>query len=242
MSTPRKNILITGFEPFGTPRPATNSSWEAIKGLEGLEIPVFHGGKLSVLRVHVHRLPVEYDGVLQAVRDLHLPTEGNSPHYDFYIHVGQAKPDQCALEQFARRTGYVRADNHGKSLPDQQCPPLGGEPMPTRFESTVSVAGLAQYLRDVCQQPLVHASNDAGLYLCEFTYYVSMYYQWQHTRAQGQHLTTPEEPPSSSSVPVGNVLFIHIPPENQPMSLDQSRALILSTLQWVGQEMPTAKS
>ncbi|KAJ1927438.1 Pyroglutamyl-peptidase 1 [Tieghemiomyces parasiticus] len=220
---PVKCMLITGFEPFGEPRPPTNPSWQAVKDLQGrvLDITPLDGPPFR-LRLYVRELPVEYAAILAIIPELHRARPEGSGGYDYYLHVGQGSPGGAKVETRARRHGYHKRDNRGTLLPDGQVPDLPGVPsdIPALLTTRVDTQQLAQVLAHRMDPPFVQSSMDAGLYLCEFTYYVSMACSWTQDPTQ---------------VGPNNVLFLHIPQEGQPFSLAQSQQLVLECATWLGQ-------
>ncbi|KAJ1966984.1 hypothetical protein H4R35_006847 [Dimargaris xerosporica] len=269
---PEYHILVTGFErwltwtgkqPFGTPRPETNASWEAVRLLGDQRIAVPNpaapnGAPHCLVRLHALQLPVEYDAVLAKVPPLyHQPSGPDNQTFDFIIHVGQTRPQQLTVEQCARRSGYVKQDNAGQVIAHNECPDsllaqfgLPTQIMPSAFTPAINVPELATWLQQQHQHDhplLAQPATDAGLYLCEFTYYVSMCCSWalsQQPTASGSACLQRNCGPGASKAPLdccpeanraSRVLFIHVPPENQPLTAHQSSQVIKGTVVWLGQ-------
>ncbi|KAJ1983437.1 hypothetical protein H4R34_001271 [Dimargaris verticillata] len=271
---PEYHILVTGFEPFGTPRPKTNASWEAARLLSDQRIavpnPADPGGAPQCL-VHLHtlQLPVEYDAVLARVPPLyHQSSNLKGQTFDFIIHVGQTNPQQLTVEQCARRSGYTKKDNVEQVIAHHECPNsllahfgLPTQAMPSAFTPTIDVPKLVTWLQQRHQHDhslLAQPATDAGLYLCEFTYYVSMCCSWAMSQQSTASTSAGDNacplPPQqcsqrgpdlvASNTPLdccpkaqqaSRVLFIHVPPENQPLTAQQSSQVIRDTVVWLGQ-------
>ncbi|KAJ2910084.1 pyroglutamyl-peptidase activity protein [Coemansia aciculifera] len=182
-----KHALITGFEPFGTPRPSDNRSWQAVKQLAGERIEV---GDATVL-CHCFELPVSYSPVSELVPRLH---KGNE--YSVVIHCGAGENGVVELEQLAHRTGYVKPGNNGKGdVPvDNRVPNYS---TPEELWTLVDVNELRHALA-AKGWASVKTCQSAGRYLCEYTYYTSLA-EAQTTYAD-RHLAQPK------------TLFVHVPP------------------------------
>ncbi|KAJ2814774.1 hypothetical protein FBU31_007170 [Coemansia sp. 'formosensis'] len=182
-----KHALLTGFEPFGTPRPSDNRSWETVKQLAGELIVV---GETSVL-CHCFELPVSYNPVSEIVPRLH-----GGESYSLVIHCGAGLDGKLEIEQLAHRTGYIKPGNDGEGDV-----PVGNRvpnySTPDELWTSVDVDGLIDTLA-AKGWAHVEASQDAGRYLCEFTYYTSL------AEAQTMYPDRQLRPPKT--------LFVHVPP------------------------------
>ncbi|KAJ2821604.1 hypothetical protein IWW50_004569, partial [Coemansia erecta] len=182
-----KHALITGFEPFGTPRPSDNRSWEVVKCLDRQTI---EAGDTTVV-CHCHRLPVSYDEVSMLVPRLHLSNE-----FSIVVHCGAGAAGEIRLEKRAHRTGYVRPGNKGPTdLPPNGCVP--GYEGADELVTSIDVDGLTAQLAGQGWHN-VRASSDAGRYLCEFTFYTSL--AEGETTHPARQLTAPK------------TLFVHVHP------------------------------
>ncbi|KAJ1892181.1 pyroglutamyl-peptidase activity protein [Kickxella alabastrina] len=194
-----KYALLTGFEPFGTPRPRDNRSWETVKQLSGERI--LAGGVTVVC--HCHELPVSYGPVSELVPQLHLGEQ-----YSIVIHCGAGSPGVVKLEGVAHRDGYSKQGNGGtKDVPDSGCVP--GYSTAKKLSTPVNVDALKRTLAANGWASVV-TSQDAGRYLCEFTYYTSL--------AEG------ETSYAKRQLPVPKTLFMHIPPKMQDPYSDSELA------------------
>ncbi|KAJ2745922.1 Pyroglutamyl-peptidase 1 [Coemansia sp. BCRC 34301] len=182
-----RHALITGFEPFGKPRTSDNRSWETARQLAGELIKV---GDAAVL-CHCFELPVSYGPVSELVPRLHSDND-----YSIVIHCGAGTDGVVKIEQLAHRTGYVKPGNGGKEdVPaDNHVPRY---PTPDELCTSVDVSGLRDTL--VAKGwASVATSRDAGRYLCEYTYYVSL------AEAQTTYV--------DRRLPQPKTLFVHVPP------------------------------
>ncbi|XP_056425779.1 pyroglutamyl-peptidase 1-like protein, partial [Hyla sarda] len=135
-----------------------NSSWEAVKELAKLGL----GGSVELKILH---LPVEYSEVEKKIKWIWTELQPQ-----LSVHVGMMSSSKAiALEQCGRNKGYMEKDLSG-AHPQGGCCLLEG---PERIESAVN-------MKSVCKNiswPGVHVihSRDAGRYLCEYAYYLSLY-------------------------------------------------------------------
>ncbi|KAJ1824353.1 pyroglutamyl-peptidase activity protein [Coemansia sp. RSA 2671] len=197
-----KHALITGFEPFGKPRPSDNRSWETVRQLAGERIVV---GDETVL-CHCFELPVSYNPVSELVPRLH-----RGEKYSLVIHCGAGLSGKVEIEQLAHRTGYIKQGNSGEGdVPVGSCVP--NYSTPDILRTSVNVDGLRAALATKGWAH-VEASQDAGRYLCEFTYYTSL------AEAQTTYLGRQLSPPLT--------LFVHVPPKERDPYDDAELAEIM---------------
>ncbi|KAJ2726213.1 pyroglutamyl-peptidase activity protein [Coemansia sp. Benny D115] len=201
-----KYALLTGFEPFGTPRPKDNRSWETIKQLSGQEILL---DDETVVHLECHELPVSYSPVADALPSLHLNRE-----FSIVIHCGAGVSGSVKLETLARKKGYSRAGNQGP-LDVPECGQVPGYDTNDVLYTEVDVEELKDRLIEegwtgVC------TSADAGRYLCEFTYYISL--------AEGETTYAKRQlaPPKT--------LFVHVPPKANDPYDDKELASIVRSI------------
>jgi len=185
---PTGHILLTGFMPFGKHK--VNASWEAVK--------TFDGASFGGWKVHAQEIPVLYkDQILRvgALWDKVKP--------DLCVHVGVVHPGPLHLEKLARNREYCYPDTDG-AYPPEGCV-VDLPDAPPRLSSTVDVdAVLARLKRTGHSGVPITGSVDAGLYLCEFTYYCSLLRGGQETPA----------------------LFVHVPPAGEPYSQDDINLML----------------
>ncbi|KAJ1834740.1 hypothetical protein LPJ63_001689 [Coemansia sp. RSA 2711] len=196
------HALVTGFEPFGVPRPSDNRSWEAVKQLAGQTVET----KDATVVCHCHQLPVSYDDVLALVPPLHLGAE-----FGIVVHCGAGAPGMVRLEKRAHRTGYTRPGNKGpQDLPSGGCVP--GYGTADELATAVDVDGLCRRLGERGWRS-VQASSDAGHYLCDFTYYIS--------------LAESETTYPARQLPAPHTLFVHVHPQADDVYSDAQLAELL---------------
>ena len=121
------------------------------------------------------------------------------------IHVGVSFYDCVKIEQIGRNTGYVLPDNDGCCPGDRKCVQNGPHQLSTRVNLKSCISKIMSKQSDVH----ITDSGDAGRYLCDFIYYTSLY-----------HGDAP-------------VIFVHVPPLDQPYSVDQlamALKLIIETI------------
>lgn len=181
----KNKVIVTGFEPFG--EHTVNSSWVAVQELERL-------GLGEEIDLHVCEVPVEY----QAVQNL-LPSMWKEHQPQLVVHVGvSGLAKKVTLEQCGHNKGYKRLDNCNFCPASSCCMESG----PDCISSVLDMETVCKRVRESGIDVAVTVSKDAGRYLCDYTYYTSLYL--------GQ----------------GRSAFIHVPPLGKPYSSqDLGRAL-----------------
>jgi pyroglutamyl-peptidase len=146
-----RNILLTGFEPFGgLKRP--NPSWEGIKALDGQE---WNGYRLVC-----KELPVVWGEVLPKLE------EWNSEYQPAAIlSLGQGSPAGFTIESVALAKRGQIPDNQ-RQLPAVDR--LAGDG-PAKFTATAACDAMAKQLE--AKGYAVKVSTNAGQYLCEEALY-----------------------------------------------------------------------
>ncbi|KAG0253834.1 hypothetical protein DFQ27_007180 [Actinomortierella ambigua] len=220
-NTSKVKVVLTGFEPFR--QHATNPSWLSVRPLHNtvLDLPksVLASGEEGPRTAEIvcHELPVEYRKVPDLVPRLHetydpsAAADGVERVKTYFIHLGVGLDGSTAIETHADRVGYSHADNA------QWCPPSLTEPPvckaewandPAKLVTTVDTAALAKYLEEEkgwkCRQSL-----DAGHYLCEYTFYLSM-------AERNRRIQLGQEDGSDRVC-----LFVHLPSVGNPYTLDE---------------------
>ncbi|XP_036412327.1 pyroglutamyl-peptidase 1 [Colossoma macropomum] len=190
----KKTVIVTGFEPFG--EHAVNASWVAVQELEKL-------GLGQNVDLHVSEVPVEY----QAVQNL-LPSLWKQYHPQLVVHVGvSGMATTVTLEKCGHNHGYSRLDNCN-FYPGTECCMEGG---PDCIHSVIDMDAVCKRVNSSGLGVTVSVSKDAGRYLCEYTYYTSLY------------------------LGKGKSAFVHVPPLGKPYSAEELaqalRAVILEMLE-----------
>ncbi|KAJ7636828.1 hypothetical protein FB45DRAFT_907440 [Roridomyces roridus] len=179
------------------------------------------GPKPDSIHITAVNIPTVYTAVLETVPKLHAappvpvpeytpPTSRAPPEegYDLIVHVGVAGPGPLRAERLAHKTGYALPDY------ERQSPPLiigakgnlrgfglprYGEEFGDELFTAVDVDSFVGDLTTGPNPLPLEPSNDAGRFVCDFTYYCSL----------AESRIAKRETP---------VLFIHCPPIGQPMS------------------------
>uniref|UniRef100_A0A669D2E1 Pyroglutamyl-peptidase I n=1 Tax=Oreochromis niloticus TaxID=8128 RepID=A0A669D2E1_ORENI len=136
--------------------------------------------------LYVCEVPVEY----QAVKLL-LPSLWKGRKPQLVVHVGvSGLATTVTLEQCAHNKGYTRPDNCS-FCPYSQCCVVNG---PDCIKSILDMDTICKRVNDAGIGITVSTSEDAGRYLCDYTYYTSL------------HLGK------------GRAAFVHVPPLGRPYS------------------------
>jgi len=228
--TDKVKVVLTGFEPFG--KHVTNPSWLAVKPLHNTTIELPSPSSKAGVRHHqaakadivCQELPVEYRRVPDLVPALHIEHSKVTEDDDekkaylktYYIHVGVGRDGHTAIETQAHRTGYFAPDNAQWSPDSKDQPPVQKSAWaadPDVLTTTVDTAALADFLTTekgwICQQSL-----DAGHYLCEYTFYLSM-------AERNRCIVNGQETEDDRSC-----LFVHLPSVGNPYSLEELQRFI----------------
>lgn len=207
------HVCVTGFGPFHEIR--VNPSWQAIKALHG-RVMSRKDGRLA--RIVCAEIPVVYEAVLDTIPKAHgLDHSHSQPQYDCFVHVGVSPSrSYVSLEKRARRCGYDKRDVAGqacRSAIDERQKELVYGLVGPEWDSTgqepelVCSLNLEEIASRLRSARLVDAqiSTNAGLFLCEFTYYTSL------ASAQRKAIETRQ-----TAKPV---LFVHVPNVNSPADI-----------------------
>ncbi|XP_019493386.1 PREDICTED: pyroglutamyl-peptidase 1-like protein isoform X1 [Hipposideros armiger] len=152
-------VVVTGFGPFR--QHLVNSSWEAVKELSKLGL-----GTDMELELRTLQLPVDYREVKQRVTRI---WEDLQPQLT--VHVGlDAAAKTIVLEQCGKNRGFREADIRGFRPERGACLPDG----PEVIESRVNMKVVSR--RAAVEGVEVAFSRDAGRYVCDYTYYLSLHH------------------------------------------------------------------
>ncbi|KAM8960504.1 pyroglutamyl-peptidase 1 [Pelodytes ibericus] len=164
-----------GFGPFG--EHAVNASWIAVQELEKL-------GLGDEVDLKVYEVPVEYQTVQRLIPEIwkkHRP--------QLIVHVGvSGMATMVTIEKCGHNVGYAGLDNCN-FCPITHCCVDGG---PACLHSVIDIDAVCKRASAGCLDVQFTVSTDAGRYLCDFTYYTSLY--------QSR----------------GKSVFIHVPPIRKP--------------------------
>ncbi|KAK6467549.1 pyroglutamyl-peptidase 1-like isoform X1 [Huso huso] len=185
MDNHKRTVVVTGFGPFG--EHSINASWVAVQELKKL-------GLGNEVELHVYEVPVEY----QTVQTL-VPSLWKQYHPQLVVHVGlSGMATTVTLEKCGHNHGYKGLDNCS-FCPGSQCCVEGG---PDCIDSVIDMDSVCKRVAASGLGVAVSVSKDAGRYLCDFTYYTSLYLSH------------------------GRSAFIHVPPLGKPYTgEDLGRAL-----------------
>ncbi|MBI5361028.1 MAG: pyroglutamyl-peptidase I [Planctomycetes bacterium] len=152
-----KNILLTGFEPFG--KYSYNVSHDAIQGL--------HNTEISGHKIYCAQLPVLWDKAFPALKALIVKLKPA-----IIICFGMSESNKIRLEKFASNWQDVSLRDNNGSLADNEIIQKKGDDV---YWSRLPL----DKIRKALQKKLipVEISNDAGGYLCNNIYYQMMYYR-----------------------------------------------------------------
>ncbi|ELK19187.1 Pyroglutamyl-peptidase 1 [Pteropus alecto] len=144
--------------------------------------------------LHVYEIPVEYKTVQRLIPAL---WEKHSPQ--LVVHVGvSGMATTVTLEKCGHNKGYKGLDNC-RFCPGSQCCVEDG---PESIDSIIDMDAVCKRVTTLGLDVSVTISQDAGRYLCDFTYYTSLYQSH------------------------GRSAFVHVPPLGKPYNADQlGRAL-----------------
>ncbi|GAA5966348.1 hypothetical protein JCM21900_005139 [Sporobolomyces salmonicolor] len=222
------HVHLTGFGPFRNY--TINPSWEAVRplnetllsappaplnGATSLDPPSESASSHRPIRLTASLLPVKYTSALSMVPALHARTK---PDFcpDLIIHVGVGLEGAVRLEQSARKVGYEKPDADGEmARVDEETGRKGHvgvelKELAAELRTRIDGQRVVNWVREKGLEH-VELSEDAGLYLCEFTYFASL------VSALRQNPSHP--------LPVQ---FIHVPPTESPYSIEQlTRAIQL---------------
>ncbi|XP_009319766.1 PREDICTED: pyroglutamyl-peptidase 1-like isoform X2 [Pygoscelis adeliae] len=158
MDSNSNTVVVTGFGPFR--QYLVNSSWEAVKELSKRGL-----GKNIDLRIM--QLPVVYQKAKEQVFMIWTTLQPL-----LTVHVGLASSAKAIiiLEQCGKNKGYQEVDACGFH-PEGGCCMLDG---PEKIESTINMKTL---WKNISVEGIdIIFSRDAGRYICDYTYYTSLYY------------------------------------------------------------------
>lgn len=146
---------------------------------------------------------------------------GGRDTYDVVIHVGVGKTGSLRCETQAHKTGYNAPDANHCLAPIADVVSQsnkvrgfgqGYDEFGALEKTTVDAIGLVSWLKDIGMgDQEVEQSLDPGRYLCDFLFYCSLC-ESRRRNASGTTAT--------------DVIFIHVPPADQDLSIDRCRDAI----------------
>ncbi|KAK6178904.1 hypothetical protein SNE40_011386 [Patella caerulea] len=193
MPSTKKKVVVTGFGPFSGH--SVNASWVSVQELARL-------GLTDDIDLIISEIPVEYCTVKKII-----PSLWKQHNPDLIVHVGVSSiAMELTLEQQAHNDGYDKHDISG-SCPPTQCCVEGAD---TCIKSDIDMQHVCNEVNNMPIKIKTVVSNDAGRYLCDFSYYQSLH------------------------IDKRKAAFIHVPPLGCPYTAGEIaeglRAVILSML------------
>ena len=198
-------VLVTGFGPFNKHK--VNSSWEAARLLPTMGLRA-RGEEIVVV---AKEIKVSYEYVKERI-----PALWEEIKPDLCIHVGLSPARVIKYERFASNNGYFLPDVDSRFLESSTIHPGS----PDRLETPLDLTELSQQVAGIVakgdggvkgpgDEVKIEVSHDAGQYLCDFIYYTSL------------HLSK------------GPVLFVHVPPLDEPYSREQLAHVLKHTIETI---------
>ncbi|XP_067946651.1 pyroglutamyl-peptidase 1-like [Watersipora subatra] len=151
-------VVVTGFGPFGEHK--INASWEAVKELSKL-------GVAHNVNLVTQQIPVEYESVQKIIPELWKQWQPK-----LVVHVGVSSiASELTFERQAHNNNYKMPDVAGKSAPSQCYNIDEGDRC---LETGLDISKLCDDVNQSGCLAMATSSEDAGRYLCDFTYYASL--------------------------------------------------------------------
>lgn len=189
------NVLVTGFgvrcpskkfsshgawltclpQPFG--ENTTNPAYQIARSLPTEQkIP---GLPLIILHIHSEPIIVSYAHVRDIIPELIFPKNGLKPKHDIVLNIGLAPGRNFyTLETLAHRDGYNKKDVDGKTLEGDTFWRIEYK-APERLHTSFDTEDVWRRWKSSLVNEDLRPSNNAGHYLCDFTYYACMFEYWR---------------------------------------------------------------
>lgn len=175
-------VLVTGFAPFGGD--ATNSSWEAVRALDG--------ARIRGHRVLTRCLPVEFG---RSLRELRAAIRGAKPAAVLCVGLAAGRP-HVAIERVAINVDDARIpDNAGASPVDA---PIF-EDGPAAYFASLPIKSILFALRRAGIPAAV--SQTAGTYVCNHVFYGLMHALRRTPKVRGGFIHVPYAPADAAAHP-----------------------------------------
>ncbi|CAF9926071.1 MAG: hypothetical protein ALECFALPRED_003351 [Alectoria fallacina] len=169
------NVLVTGFGPFG--ENTTNPAYQIARSLpDRRDIP---GLPPIILHCHPKPITVSYAHVREIIPELLFPQDGLEPKFDIVLNIGLAPGRHFyTMETLAHRDGYNKKDVDGNTLEGDTFWQIEYEAPETLYSSFDTKDVWRRWKSGLMKEDL-RPSNNAGHYLCDFTYYASLLEYWR---------------------------------------------------------------
>ena len=197
-------VLVTGFGPFGSHK--VNSSWEAVKLLPSMGLT----GNGQELIVEAREIRVSYEYVRERI-----PSLWQEIKPDLCIHVGVSPYRSIKYEKCANNHGYFLQDVDSQFLESSTVHPGSPDVLKTLLdldELSDQVLSIVAQEEGGESNVKIEVSFNAGQYLCDYIYYTSLHHRMKNLY---------EAP----------VLFIHVPPLDQPYSQSSLANVLKHTIE-----------
>lgn len=219
-------ILITGFGPFQKEYPV-NPSFEIARSLPPVLLPTATSSNRAIQLIG-YDLPIRV--CYKESREL-IPAllESFSGSIDLVLHIGMASGRHYyTVERYGHSGGYIK----NKDL-DGELPPLDDAEKrfgicPERIETSLDFHDVvSRWQSAILQTPqdspaygaVCRPSEDAGHYLCDYTYFNSL--AWYGKRNRKYENGRPSDRP---------VLFLHVPAESDEVMLEKGRVIAMTLI------------
>ena len=147
----------------------------------------------SDYKLVTEQIPVDYDFV-----QTNVPDKWKDSEPKFVVHVGVSHlADKLTLERTGNNTGYDKPDVNDRCPPGGCCVPGTCDTMATCLDLDTLVSDVNSDCAKLGNGVEACTSDYAGQYLCDFVYYKSL------------HATN------------GRSLFIHVPEDGKPYTIQQ---------------------
>lgn len=197
-------VLVAGFGPFDDHQ--VNPSY-----LISQQLPTTyyqHGLPQISFFVHPDPLEVSYNSIATLLPSLVLDSDGDT--YDLVLLLGLAsRQEYFSIESCARREGYVRKDVRGQ-IPDADFW-LHCTNIPSWLRPSIDLELLHQTWGQERPNEDLQVSDDAGKFLCEFTFFAAMLEYWKRDE-KGQR----------------PCMFLHVPAGTEAADLNHGREVVLA--------------
>lgn len=125
------------------------------------------------------------------------------------VHCGVGNPHCLYLERRARSGPYIRPDNLKQCPDDGLCKSAGRQ----EYRSTVDIDAVIRRVRSARPNVLLSGSENAGLYLCEYSLYTSL---------------------QRESAPT---VFLHLPPYGMPYSHEELCEIVHLIIKGISEQL-----
>lgn len=169
------NVLVTGFGPFG--ENTNNPAYQIARSLPTK--PNLRGLPPVILHVYHKPITVSYAHVREIIPELLFPKDDSKPKYDMVLNIGLAPGRSFyTLETLAHRDGYNKKDVDGKTLEGDAFWRIEYK-APETLNTSFDTEDVWRRWKSSLVNEDLRPSNNAGHYLCDFTYYASMLEYWR---------------------------------------------------------------